>query len=432
MNILPARALQGRVTVPGDKSISHRAALIAALGHGESVLQNFSTSDDCQVTLNCLSALGVSIEKKSYVVRIKGVGLRGFTKPAHALDCGNSGSTMRMLAGILAGQDFSCELTGDSSLLQRPMDRIIAPLEMMGARIESHEGRPPLIVTGSSTLQSINYELPIASAQLKTSVLFAGLLAEGRTTVIESQKTRDHTERVLSSFSIPIQIDEVNGSRSIAVTGPAQVNAAQIDIPGDFSSAAYFIAATLLTANSKLEIANVGVNPTRSAFAKTLQGFGANIEFCELEQKSGEPVAMIGVRSTAPLTSSTQVIAGEAAAAMIDELPLLAVVGTQLPGGLVIRDAAELRVKETDRITATADNLRAMGAEVEEYRDGLKVEGAVQLKGAHLNSFGDHRIAMAFTVAALIAEGESTLIGSECVSVSFPGFFETLEAVIQR
>ncbi len=440
MKISPARRIKGSVSLPGDKSISHRAALIAALANGKSQIANFSTSQDCASTLACLRRLGVSIERheNDVVIEARGCLSAPADSAAGLLDCGNSGSTMRMLAGILAGQNSAATLTGDQSLQARPMKRIIEPLELMGAHISADLGRPPLQIQGGP-LRPISYKLPIASAQVKTCLLFAGLLAKGRTEVIErTGSTRDHTERLLQWFGAPIEIteDEASRTRTSAVIGPAAFAGREVRVPGDFSSAAFFIAIAALLPGSRLEIVDVGLNPTRTQFLQTLRSLGAKIEVTDAHVDCNEPVGTILIEGTDALFSiprgATLTIDGRATAALIDELPLLAVVGSQIAGGLVIRDARELRHKETDRIAATVQNLRTMGAEVKEYDDGLAVAGVVRLKGARLDAHGDHRIAMAFSVAALLAEGDSQISGSECVAISFPEFFERLDSVVER
>ena len=427
--------------MPGDKSISHRAAMIAALAHGTSAIRNFSTSADCTATLSCLSALGIAIGRDNTAVAITGAGIDGLREPSGPLDCGNSGSTMRLLAGILAGQDFKSTLTGDESLRSRPMQRIIEPLQMMGARISSRDGRAPLVIHGHRKLNAISYELLVASAQVKSCILLAGLSAAGRTEVIENEITRDHTERMLRSFGVQIETGAAEpkgkNARFAAVKGPARLSPHNVSIPGDISSAAYFIAAAALLRGSSLEVSDVGVNPTRVLFLEQLRALGLDVEITNVREDSNEPVGEIRVRGSEGQTSSSQsdsplMIRGLIVPQLIDELPLLAVVGSQMKGGIEIRNAAELRVKESDRIAATAQNLRAMGAEVEEFDDGLRVGGRARLRGAKVDPRGDHRIAMAFTVAALLADGETEITDSECVAVSFPEFFELLESVVER
>lgn len=435
--IRPAKRVKGPLRLPGDKSISHRAALIAALAQGDSHVVNFSTSLDCASTLSCLAQLGVSTERDGADVQIARTGNGRFSPPSGPLDCGNSGSTMRMLAGILAGQDFSSTLTGDGSLRARPMERIIEPLKMMGARVSSENGRPPLRIESSGSLSAIRHELPIPSAQVKTSLLFAGLQARGRTEVLEGTVlTRDHTERMLQWFGVPIEIANDSSGTRCSVVGPSRFRGTEVRVPGDFSAAAFFIAAATLLPGSEVEIENVGLNPTRTQFLQLMRSLGAEIETVGAHEDCNEPVGSLYVQGGKPLEfagpRSSNNISRPWTAAMIDELPLIAVVGTQVRGGIVIRDAAELRTKESDRIAATIKNLRAMGADVTEFQDGLAVAGPARLQGAALDSHGDHRIAMAFSIAALLATGESEISGSECVAVSFPGFFECLESLVER
>jgi 3-phosphoshikimate 1-carboxyvinyltransferase len=414
--------------------------MIAALAEGTSSIRNFSTSADCAATLSCLRALGVKIDRTGDSLLITGSGLDGLCEPAMPLDCGNSGTTMRLLAGILAGQDFQSTLTGDESLRARPMQRIIEPLQMMGARISSNDGRAPLVIQGHKRLNAITYDLLIASAQVKSCILLAGLGADGRTEVIESQTTRDHTERMLRSFGVQVETGKAErkgeDARFAAVDGPARPRAGNVLIPGDISSAAYFIAAAALLPGSSLEVSDVGVNPTRVLFLKRLQAMGLYVEIIDERDENNEPVGLVRVeglgRQPSERSDSSRMINGLAVPQLIDELPLLAVAGSQIAGGIEIRDAAELRVKESDRIATTAQNLRAMGAEVEEFEDGLRVAGPVELRGAKIDPRGDHRIAMAFTVAGLLAEGETEIGDSECVAVSFPEFFELLDSVVEK
>jgi 3-phosphoshikimate 1-carboxyvinyltransferase len=456
MKIEPARRIRGRLRLPGDKSISHRAAIISALACGQSRLQNFSTSEDCAATLDCLRQLGVMIVEDETGVVIVGRGdLGGLRAPPRALDCGNSGSTMRMLAGVLAGQDFTSTLTGDYSLRSRPMTRIVEPLEMMGARVESQMGRAPLRITGREPLTPIIYEMPIASAQVKSCLLFAGLNAYGRTVIRETPgATRDHTERMLKWYGAPIESEIVEADHGslaeLTIAGSLAkikrggsirsiLKARDGTIPGDISSAAFFIAAAALLPGSRLEINGVGLNPTRTTILSVLRSLGVDVltdltdaDWEDFNEPFGD-VMVGGGAGLAPIEAGhSNVLRGALIPQLIDEIPILAVLGTQVMGGLTIRDAAELRVKESDRIAGSVANLRAMGAEVEEYEDGLAVGGQTHLRGARLNSRGDHRIAMAFTVAALIAEGESEIEGAECVGVSFPEFFHLLASVLER
>ncbi|HEX9918633.1 MAG TPA: 3-phosphoshikimate 1-carboxyvinyltransferase [Pyrinomonadaceae bacterium] len=444
MKIQPAHRLRGHVRVPGDKSISHRAAIIAALAQagGRSRLINYSTSADCASTLACLSALGVRIGRDGNAVEIEGVGLRLTHAPRAPLDCGNSGTSMRLLAGLLAGQPFASTLTGDASLRSRPMRRIVEPLELMGARVSSEDGRAPLRIEGRAPLAPIRYALPVASAQVKSCILLAGLNAGGRTEVVEARgATRDHTERLLSLFGADVrtELKDYEGRRTsfVSLETPVSLRPQEAcNIAGDISSAAFFLAAAALLPGSDLTLSGVGLNGTRTGILDALRTLGADTAVTDRRLDSGEETGNLRVRGhnagLAPAAPGGNVLRGELIANLIDELPILCVVGTQAEGGLEIRDAGELRVKETDRIDAMVRNLRALGAEVEEYADGLRVRGRTRLRGARLESFGDHRIAMACAVAALISEGESELEGAEAVAVSFPEFFTMLESVIER
>ena len=426
MRVVPARFFNGKLRMPGDKSISHRAALIAALSSRRCDISNFSTARDCASTVACLRQLGISIEHTAGKLIVPGN--QKLSTPNEPLDCGNSGSTLRILTGVLAGHDLSAELVGDESLSSRPMKRIIEPLELMGAKIEATNGKAPLRVRGSDKLNPITYKLPVASAQVKSAILFAGLNANGRTTVIETTQSRDHTERLFNGFGVPVT---TNADLSVTLDGPARFTGGTITIPGDVSSAAYFIAAAMLLPDSQLSIEGVGLNPTRAAFLSVLSSWGADISTTDVQADRNEPYGTIKVRggiarvpNEAERTLSRSMIPS-----LIDELPLLAVVGSQIAGGIRIQDAAELRHKESDRLAATALNLRAMGAEVEEFEDGLQVFGPTKLRGVRINSHGDHRIAMAFSVAALVADSETEIDGSECVAISFPEFFELLHSV---
>lgn len=413
--------------------------MIGAMANGVSRIENYSTSADCASTLSCLRQLGVEIERRGTEVTIYGRGADGLGIPDAPLDCGNSGTTMRLLAGILAGQDFISTLTGDASLRSRPMKRIIAPLEMMGARISSHDGQAPLKIQGRQRLRAIDYELLVASAQVKSCILLAGLNAEGKTTVIENELTRDHTERMLHWFGLSVETGDAEREPEHAgfarVTGPARLRPRDVSVPGDISSAAYLIAAAALLSESFLEVSDICVNPTRIVFVEKLRAIGLDITIGDAREESNEPVGLIRVRGQAHLIEHSEtplIVNGSEIAQLIDELPLLAVVGSQTPGGIEVRDAKELRVKESDRIAATVENLRRMGAQVEEFEDGLRVEGSVELRRAKIDPQGDHRIAMAFAIAALLAEGESEIEDADCVAVSFPGFFELLENIVER
>jgi 3-phosphoshikimate 1-carboxyvinyltransferase len=428
--------------MPGDKSISHRGAIMAALAMGRSTLRNYSTSEDCASTLEALRRLGAAVEREGSGVHIRGCAPQGFSAPGEALDCGNSGTTMRLLAGVLAGQSFASTLTGDDSLRARPMRRVIEPLELMGARVSSQSGRAPLCILGRRPLVPVRYRMPVASAQVKSCILLAGLGAEGRTTVIaRGGPTRDHTERMLRWLGVTVETehtqDDDEVSEALTIEGPATIEARDLSIPGDISSAVFFIAAAALLPGSELLIANVGLNPTRSLCLVMLSRLGAAIEISDAREECNEAVGTVRVQGVEGLgaqapASGSWTLAGSLIPQLIDELPLLAVVGTQVKGGLTVRDAAELRVKESDRIAAIIWNLRAMGAPVEEYADGLAVAGPCRLRGAKLDAFGDHRIAMALSVAALLAEGVTTLEIKSGYGLSLECELKMLEAVVER
>jgi 3-phosphoshikimate 1-carboxyvinyltransferase len=429
--ISPGRTIQGAIEVPGDKSISHRYAILAALAEGRSEIQHFSNADDCRCTLDCLKRLGVSLEAERDRVRITGAGLQGLRRSRRSLDAGNSGTTIRLLAGVLSGQPFESTLTGDDSLRRRPMRRVIEPLSRMGARIRARKDEfAPLEIRGGN-LRPIDYALPVPSAQVKSAVLLAGLYAEGITTVVEPIHTRDHTELALAEFGARVErID-----RSIRIHGrsgkPPRLEGRHLVVPGDISSAVFFLAAALLLPDSNLLLHNVGLNPTRTAVLDVLATMGAPISLVSVHGVNGELVGDIAVRH-AQLEGA--VISGDMVAQLIDELPMLAALGPYTEQGLDIRDAQELRVKESDRIAVLAENLRRMGAQVEERADGLRVAGrsAGKLRGAEIDPRGDHRIAMAFAIAALAAQGQTLIRDAECVGASYPDFFTTLERLVER
>ena len=430
--IHPARQLTGGVEPPGDKSISHRYAMIAALAEGASELRHFAAAADCHSTLDCMKALGTEVKLDKDTVRIIGRGLRGLKGTRRALDAGNSGTTMRLLAGILAGQQFTSQLTGDASLRKRPMKRVVAPLRQMGADIRARDDNfAPLEIRGGR-LHAIDFKMPMASAQVKSAVLLAGLFAEGETIVTEPARTRDHTELALEEFGAPI---EKNG-KTIRVqglpagNGAAKLKSRSLDVPGDLSSAVFFIAAASLFPDSNLLIHNVGLNPTRTAILDVFASMGASLQMLSVRSAHGEIVGDLAVKGA---SLKGGVIAGDQIPLVIDELPMLAALGPYTELGIEIRDAAELRVKESDRIAALAENLRRMGATVEERPDGLRVEGraAGKLRGAEIEPHGDHRIAMAFAVAALGANGATTIRDADCAAVSYPNFFDDLDRVAE-
>ena len=405
--------------------------MLAAMATGETRIENFSASKDCAATLECLRQLGVDVDADASMVVVQGVGKNGFKAPAGPLDCGNSGTSMRLLAGILAGQGFESVLSGDESLSGRPMKRVIEPLSAMGAEINAAGGRAPIRISGRNPLDPIDYLLPVASAQIKSCVLLAGLNATGATSVAETTPTRDHTERMLRWFGVHVEQTAVPVGHSVTVQGDSELSSpGTLRVPGDISAAAFFIVAAACLPTSDLRMRSVGINPTRSGIIDVMRALGADVGVSDACEVNNEPVATISV--TGPLVRQHRSdIQGGVIANLIDELPVLAVLGTQLESGLVVRDAAELRVKESDRIRAVVENLRRMSAEVDEFDDGFRVVKST-LKGARLDSFGDHRIAMAFSVAGLLAEGESEIVGAECAAVSFPNFFEVLESVVVR
>ena len=424
--ISPASAITGAITLPGDKSISHRYAMISAIADGESRIHNYSTGADCHSTLDCMRALGIDVEVAGTEVRIKGKGLDGLRAPTGDLDAGNSGSTIRMLSGILAAQPFLTRIFGDGSLSRRPMQRIMRPLAEMGAEIGAREGKfPPLEIHGTR-LRPIDYTLPVPSAQVKTCVLFAGLFAEGATSVSEPVASRDHTEIALREFGADLSAGLKDDARKITLTGRPHLTGRELMVPSDLSSAAFFIVAALLVPGSQLTIRGVGLNPTRSALLDFLTGMGAKILIPTLESRNGEPIGDIVVQHS-DLKGGT--VEGALTAALIDEIPVLAVLGAATEEGIVVKDAGELRVKETDRIRTVVENLRRLGVEAEELPDGMAIPGRQKFRAGEFDSFGDHRIAMAFAVAALRADGPSTIEGAEAASVSFPEFWNTLERI---
>jgi 3-phosphoshikimate 1-carboxyvinyltransferase len=425
MMIRPAGSISGSLTLPGDKSISHRYAILASIAGGTSRIHNYSTGADCHSTLGAVRALGIPVEVDGTDVTIHGNGLDGYTVPAADLDAGNSGSLIRMIAGVLAAQPFTSRIVGDESLSGRPMRRIMSPLALMGARIEARDHQfPPLTIHGGE-LRPIDYTLPVASAQVKTCVLFAGLYAPGETVVREPVRSRDHTEIALREFGAEIDVN----ARVIKVKGRPSLQGRELLVPADLSSAAFFLVAALLVPGSDLVLRGVGLNPTRSMLLDFLLGAGAYLKVLNLEQVSGEMIGDIHVRS-APIRGG--VIEKDVTAALIDEIPVLAVLGAASEEGLTIRDAGELRVKETDRIATVVENLRRMGVVAEEFPDGMRIPGRQTFRAATFDSFGDHRIAMAFAVAALRADGECGVEGSGAASVSFPTFYELLESVAER
>lgn len=429
--IRPARTLQGSLTVPGDKSISHRYAMLAGLAEGTSRLANFSTGADPHSSLACMAALGATVVKTgsgaAATIEIAGTG-GSFCQPDGPLDCGNSGSTMRMLAGLIAPHPHTFTLIGDDSLTLRPMERIRIPLSHMGAKLDLVDGHAPMTVHGQP-LRAIDFATPIPSAQVKTAVLFAGLQAEGTTSLTESVRTRDHTEHALKAFGATL----TRAGEKLSIAGGQKLKAIDATVPGDISSAAFFLCAALLFPDSNLVLDCIGMNPTRAALLDVIAALGGRIKILTVEEHHGELIGSIQVNcAPASATNEPFVISGALTAQVIDELPVLAAIAPYTASGLVIREAQELRVKESDRIALVARNLRAMGAEFTERPDGLEIPGRQTLHGASIDSSADHRIAMAFSIAALRAEGDTEIRGAEAAAVSFPEFFTALDSLAKR
>ena len=424
LHVRPRKPLSGRVAVPGDKSITHRALLLGGLGEGDSRIDGFLDSGDCRATIGCLEGLGIAIERPAAdALVVHGRGLHGWRAPHRPLDCIRSGTTMRLMAGLLAGQPFESTLTAEAQLLARPMDRVIVPLRAMGARItgRDRDRYPPLDITGTP-LQGTAYDLPVASAQVKSALLLAGMYARGRTVVSEPGPSRDHTERMLNARGVCVQSQGLVHS----IDGPAaRLAALDVRVPGDFSSAAYLIVAALLVPGSELVIENVGINPTRTGLLDILREMGADIVEEGARNEGGEPVANLIVRSSS-LQGIT--VSGNLVPRAIDEFPILALAATQAEGETHVRDAAELRVKETDRIATTVAALSALGAEIAPTPDGFDIMGPTPLYGMAVDSQGDHRLGMTMAVAGLVARGETVVLGSERIADSFPGF----EAILAR
>lgn len=412
--------LRGSLHVPGDKSISHRSVMFGALAKGDTEISNFLRGADCLSTISCFRSMGVDIEEKGENVLVHGKGLRGLRRPDGILDCGNSGTTTRLISGILAAQDFDVTLTGDESIQKRPMKRIIDPLSLMGAEIESVRGNgcAPLHITGAP-LHGISYSTPVASAQVKSAILLAGLYADGETRVTEPAPSRNHTELMLSSFGADVRTE----GTTVTIRQAEELYGQKIQVPGDISSAAFFIAAGLLIPGSEILLKNVGVNPTRDGVLRVFRRMGGSIETTALSSGAGEPAADLLVKAS---RLHGVEIGGEEIPSLIDEIPVIAAAACFADGVTVIRDAAELKVKESNRIAAMTENLRAMGADVTETEDGMIIRGGRPLHGAVIDSRNDHRIAMTFAVAALAAEGETSIFQWDCVNISYPGFLEDL------
>lgn len=423
--VKPARSLRGTVSVPGDKSVSHRAVMLGALAEGDTIIENFLPGEDCRATVACFQKLGVEITWTGQdSLRVQGSGLDGLREPEDVLDAGNSGTTLRLLLGIIAAQPFFSVLTGDASLRRRPMARVVGPLILMGARIEGRQGGnlAPLAVRGGS-LKPLHYTSPVASAQVKSAILLAGLYAGGVTCVTEPHRSRDHTERMLGYFGARVDVSGM----TVRLTGRPRLLGKRIIIPGDLSSAAFLMVAAASLPGSDLTLARVGINHARSGIIDALTGMGASIELLNPREEGGEQVAEIRIRYTGNLKGIA--VGGEMIPRLIDEIPALAVAAALAEGRTEIRDAAELKVKESNRISTVAGMLDSFGAAVEELPDGLLVRGGQPLRGCACQSHGDHRIALAAAVAGLLAEGETTVSGAECIDVSFPGFSSVLKEI---
>ncbi|HIX63574.1 MAG TPA: 3-phosphoshikimate 1-carboxyvinyltransferase [Candidatus Mediterraneibacter colneyensis] len=429
MELCSITGLKGKITVPGDKSISHRGVMFGAVANGTTEIHNFLEGADCLATIRCFRTLGIDIEKEKDTVIIHGKGIHGLSKPSDILDVGNSGTTTRLISGILAGQPFESKLSGDDSLNSRPMKRIIDPLTKMGANISSilRNGCAPLYIT-PGTLHGIHYDSPVASAQVKSCILLAGLYAEGETSVTEPSLSRNHTELMLREFGADIRSSHALDSTesTVSITPGRELYGQKLTVPGDISSAAYFIAAGLIVPDSEILIENVGINPTRAGILKVCEDMGGDISLLNERTEGGEKIADILVR-TSRLHGIT--IQGDIIPTLIDEIPVIAVMAAVAEGTTVIKDAAELKVKETDRIETVCDNLKSMGCKVTPTPDGMIITGG-KLAGASIHTLLDHRIAMAFSIAALVAEGNTKILDSRCVDVSYPAFYDTFEELL--
>ena len=422
--ILPPVSLHGTAHVPGDKSISHRALILGGLAAGASRVKGFLPSGDCMATIGCMRALGVTIERHDQTtLTVHGCGLHGLAAPGAPLDCVRSGTTMRLLAGLLAGQEFLATLTGDAQLLRRPMRRVTEPLRRMGAQIDDQDGHAPLRVRGSP-LHGCVHELNVASAQVKSALLLAGLYADGPTAIRQCGPARDHTELMLAAMGAEVEVDGLE----VTIHPPesASLTPFSLHVPGDFSSASYLLVAAALVPGSEVTIREVGVNPTRTGLLDVVGRMGAQVELLRTHDSGGEPVADLAIRATS-LRGTT--VSGDTVVRMIDEFPVLAVAATQAKGTTIVRDAAELRVKETDRIATVVAELTKMGARIEPQADGFVVHGPTPLHGAVVDSHGDHRLGMALAIAALVAEGKSTVEGIDCIADSFPGFWDVVQGL---
>ncbi|MBI5640247.1 MAG: 3-phosphoshikimate 1-carboxyvinyltransferase [Nitrospirae bacterium] len=422
IELFRTKTLRGEFVPPPDKSISHRAVMLSSLSKGTGIVRNFLRAKDTESTMNAFRSLGIDIEDRGDTLIIHGKGLHGLSEPADVIDCGNSGTTIRLISGVLSGNPFFSVLTGDSSLRTRPMARVIKPLSLMGAEIWARADNryPPLAIRGGR-LKPVSYTMPVASAQVKSAILLAGLYSEGKTSVAEPAGSRDHTERMLPAFGADLRVD----GTTVTVRGGHELSAMEIEVPGDFSSAAFFLVASLIIPGAEVTAKNVGINPTRTGLLDVLRKMGAAVEISNEHEVSGEPVADICLRSGGGLKAVQ--IGGEMIPRLIDEFPILCIAAAASEGTTMIRGAEELRVKESDRIKAMATELGKMGVEVREHPDGLDIRGTESIKGAEVYSHGDHRIAMAMAIAALTAEGKTTITGASAVDISFPGFFDIIK-----
>lgn len=418
------RGLKGTIQIPADKSISHRSIMFGSIAEGTTTVKNFLRGEDCFSTLHAFQRLGVDIQDDGEMITIKGKGFNGLQAAAEAIDCGNSGTTIRLMMGILAGQPFETVLYGDEMLNKRPMQRVMGPINQMGAVLTGAEGSefPPITIKGTTALKPIEYQMPVASAQVKSAIIFAALQAEGTSTIIEKEASRNHTEEMIQQFGGAI---EVTG-KTIKVTGPQQLTGQAVTVPGDISSAAFFLVAGAITPNAEIKLTNVGINPTRTGIIEVLQEMGADLTIENIDKHNQSADMTIKYSQLKGIT-----IGGEIIPRLIDELPVIALLATQAEGQTIIKDAEELKVKETNRIDATAEELQKMGADITPTEDGLIINGPAKLHGASVSSRGDHRIGMMLAVAALLADGSTDLERPEAVSVSYPDFFNDLEKLIK-
>lgn len=419
----PIQRLKGSIKVPGDKSISHRAVMFGSIAEGTTTVDGFLTGEDCLSTISCFKKLGVTIQQEGEKVTIEGKGIEGLKPSSEDLYVGNSGTTIRLMLGILANTPFESTLTGDESIAKRPMNRVTKPLKEMGAAIDGNDSgnKVPLHIKGGET-RGIHYTSPIASAQVKSAIILAGLDGEGTTSVEEPFKSRDHTERMLQAFGVEVESDDL----TVAVAGGQKLKGTHIEVPGDISSAAFFLVAGAIVPNSEITLKKVGLNPTRTGILDVLKDMGADITYQNINDTASEPFGDLIIKSS---DLKGTVIQGDLIPRLIDEIPIIALAATQAEGKTIIKDAHELRVKETDRIETVVNELKKMGADIEATEDGMIIHGKSALNGASVQSYGDHRIGMMLSVAACIAKGETTLTNSEAIAVSYPSFFEQLNVL---